>query len=355
MRKVGPRTLAAVSLDARGGGVAAASRLIWRSVHDRWGGESALLTLLNGRDALTAGRKLRFGSRAIRAQVFGGVRWILFSHLGLARVQAILPAGLQRPYGVFLHGVEVWRPLPESDKRVLRHAALRLANSAYTAQRVATLHPDIGPVLACPLALPPEREAAAAAPDVATDADGPLALMVGRMDAGEAYKGHAEAIAAWPRVLQTCPAARLVIVGKGDDAARLRALADASPAAARIAFTGFVEDAALDQLYRHASVFLMPSRGEGFGIVYLEAMAHGLPCIGSRHDAAGDVIEDGVTGFLVAQDQVAEIADRTVRLMTDPALRQRMGEAGHRRFRETFSFARFSSRLLGLIEEYLES
>jgi phosphatidyl-myo-inositol dimannoside synthase len=350
---IGPRqarVLAAVSLDGAGGGVAAVSRLLWRSMQDRWGAHAELVTALDTTGALTASRKLHFGSRAIARQLAGSARWILFSHFGLARVQALVPDRLECKYGVFLHGVEVWGDLSESDRRVLRRASLRVANSEYTATRVMSRHPDIGHVSVCPLALPPD-----ALPPTVGATRAPIVLMVGRMDAGEAYKGHAEAIQAWPRVVRACPGARLVLAGSGDDLPRLNALAAQSGVRETITFTGFLPKPDLEDLYRRASVFLMPSRGEGFGIVYLEAMAHGIPCIGSKHDAAGDVIVEGVTGFLVDQNDQAEIAGRLVALLREPDRARQMGAAGAQRVHDVFTFDRFSARITDLIERALEA
>jgi phosphatidylinositol alpha-1,6-mannosyltransferase len=335
--------------------VGAVSRLLWRAIQDRWPDESALLTLVDGRAPLTTAHKLRFGARAAILQAFGGARWVFFSHLGLARVQAKLPAHLHRPFGVFLHGIEVWKPLSEADLRVLRRASLRVANSPFTAARIHERHPGIGPVVACPLALSPEEEDGAMARPSRPAADRePIALMVGRMDPGEAYKGHAEVIDAWPQVVEACPDAQLVIAGTGADRLRLEQIARASRAAASITFTGYVDDARLANLYDRASVLVMPSRGEGFGLVYLEAMARRLPCIGSRHDAAGDVIVDGTTGFLVDQHDRSAIAHRVARLLTDPALRAAMGDAGYRRFKDSFSYARFASQVIDLMERDLD-
>jgi phosphatidylinositol alpha-1,6-mannosyltransferase len=103
------------------------------------------------------------------------------------------------------------------------------------------------------------------------------------MSADERYKGHDQILDAWPVVRSRIPDARLVIVGDGDDAPRLRAKAASLGLAASVLFTGFVTEAQLAALYQKASVFAMPSREEGFGLVYLEAMARGVPCIGSIH------------------------------------------------------------------------
>ena len=87
----------------------------------------------------------------------------------------------------------------------------------------------------------------------------------------------------------------------------------ANPAANAVVFTGYVERATLSAMYDDAAVFAMPSRGEGFGLVYLEAMAHRRACIGSVHDAAGDEIVEGVTGYLVDQRDTAMLAEQSWR------------------------------------------
>ena len=352
----GRRILATITLESHGAGVTAVSHLLWRALQDRWPSDHALLTLQEDDGTpLTWRAKARFSARLASAQVFGRARWVLFGHLGLVRAQALIPAPLRRPYGVFFHGVEVWRALSEPDRRLLRGATLRVANSSYTANRVMAMHPDIGDVQACPLSLAQaEEQAMHARGGPASPPQPPAVLMVGRLDAGEAYKGHAQMIDAWPRVLAHVPDAELVIVGSGDDRVRLEALARRLGVHERVRFLGYLDREALHQRYAAASVFALPSRGEGFGIVYLEAMAHRLPCIGSSHDAAGDVIVEGVTGFLVPQDDPRVIADRVARLLTDEPLRRQMGEAGFRRVQEEFTFARFASCLIDLIDRTLE-
>ena len=108
-------------------------------------------------------------------------------------------------------------------------------------------------------------------------------------------------------------------------------------------------DAAVRAVLRHAAVFAMPSRGEGFGLVYLQAMRAGIPCLGSRDDAAADVIVDGDTGLLVPHQDPEAIAGALARLLTDEAMRRRMGDAGRRRFESTFTYPRFRARLAGVL------
>jgi phosphatidyl-myo-inositol dimannoside synthase len=145
--------------------------------------------------------------------------------------------------------------------------------------------------------------------------------------------------------------ARLVFIGDGDDVGRLRERAAALGISAQVMFPGFASEAELIGFYRRAAVFAMPSRGEGFGLVYLEAMAHGLPCVAAVNDAAAEVIEDGETGFLVRQDDCGALTDRLIRLLTDEPLRCQMGGAGARRVQERFSYERFARTMLARLDE----
>ena len=348
--------VAAITLHPAGGGVAAVARLLWQVVQTRWGGDARLITLLAGSDGgaldSSTAERVRFGARVAMEQVTGRCPWVFYSHLSLAKVQRYVPAGRRHPYMVFLHGIEAWRPLSRFHARLLARAVLRVANSHYTADRVRQVHPEIGPVATCPLALPPPATTgglAAAAVEL-----GPHAVViVARMSAAERYKGHDALLAAWPAVRARQHEAQLVFVGGGDDEGRLRAKAAELGLAAHVLFTGFVGEAELGAIYARAAVFAMPSRGEGFGIAYLEAMAHAIPCIGSIHDAAREVIDDGVTGFLVDQADPSALADRISDLLGADARRREMGQAGRRRLEARFTIDRFAARLGELIEGVL--
>jgi phosphatidyl-myo-inositol dimannoside synthase len=353
--------LAAITLDRKGGGVAAVSRLLWRIIEDHWGSDGRLFTLVDDARPVrsldsSTGARLRFGARLARAQALRECDWLFFTHLSVAKVQSFVPARICRPYAVFLHGIEAWRPLGQELESVLKGAALRVANSAFTARRIQRMHPTIGEVLPCPLALSADKLILEqAAVELRWQLGQHAVVLVARMSASERYKGHEELIAAWPGVLARVPDARLVFVGEGDDVTRLTRQARALGIEPTVVFTDFVSESELTALYRQAAVFAMPSRGEGFGLVYLEAMAERLPCIGATDDAAGEIIVDGETGFLVRQADREALTDRLVRLLRDESLRRQMGEAGHRRLHERFTYAAFSQRVLSLIESSLET
>jgi len=159
-----------------------------------------------------------------------------------------------------------------------------------------------------------------------------------------------EATANLPRLLAELPTTRLVVAGDGDDRPRLEARAAALGLAPQVCFTGFVSEATLGELYRRAALFVMPSRGEGFGLVYLEAMRAGKPCVAARASAAAEIVADQETGLLVDPEDPADLAAALGRLLADPELARAMGERGRRRGERLFTPERFRQRLWPLLE-----
>jgi glycosyltransferase involved in cell wall biosynthesis len=114
-------------------------------------------------------------------------------------------------------------------------------------------------------------------------------------------------------------------------------------------------DRAISRLYAEATAYVMPSRYEPFGIAFLEAMAHGLPCVGTSACAMPEIIEAGVTGQLVPPDDVDALADALAELTENPDLARRMGEAGRKRVGERFTWDQVTTRMVGRIEAELRS
>ena len=148
-------------------------------------------------------------------------------------------------------------------------------------------------------------------------------------------KGQDTLIRAWPVVQAAVPDAILLLVGGGPYAGRLRRLAHGLGVAGSVIFTGPVPWLELPAYYDAGEVFAMPCRTrrhgldvEGLGIVYLEASATGLPVIGGDSGNAPDAIRDGETGYVVAGNSPAGVAERLVYLLTDPVGARAMGEKG---------------------------
>lgn len=270
----------------------------------------------------------------------------VFDLLGPARVQAYIPAPLRAPYLLPLYGIEVWRPLGWDRRRALARATVRFAISQHTLDRARPFCPDLAGTAVLPLAL--EERSPAGAADAALLArlgDG-FFLVAGRMASGERYKGHDQILEALPAV----PGARLVVAGDGDDRRRLEEKAAALGLGEAVAFTGFVNETTLAELYRRCTAFVMPSRGEGFGLVYLEAMRAGKPVLAARGSAAEEIVRDGETGVLVDPDDREELTAALTRLLAEPAAARRMGEAGRGRWQRDFGHERFRERLRPSLE-----
>lgn len=165
-------------------------------------------------------------------------------------------------------------------------------------------------------------------------------LTVSRLAASEQYKGHDRVIEAMALMRHEQPDLLYLIAGDGDDRPRLAALVNRLQLEQHVRFIGYVADAELPALYRLADVFVMPSSGEGFGIVFLQALASGVPVVAGNSDGSRDPLRDGVKGFLVDVNDTHAIASRLG--MALAAGKTAVGEAGvfHRQY-----FAAAVSRL----------
>jgi phosphatidylinositol alpha-1,6-mannosyltransferase len=349
-------------LELDGGGRALAGRLLASAsaayARDRGIGWSLLS--LGGVDGFAAqGGTRAFGGRHAavafavwRRQLAAGRVAFIYDLLGPARAQAWLPAQLRSPYLVAIYGIEVWRRLSGARSRALRHASVRLATSAHTLAGARAANRDFGPVQVLPLCLE-ERPAAGEADRALLERAGrDYLLIVGRMAATERYKGHDQLLQALQSLAaadgNVCP--RLIIAGDGDDRPRLEALAATLGLARQVLFTGFVSEATLAQLYARCAVFVMPSSGEGFGLVYLEAMRAARPCVAACASAAAEIVVDGETGLLVDPLDPDAIAAALGRLLASPELARGMGEAGRRRLELFFTPRRFRERLWPMLD-----
>lgn len=169
-------------------------------------------------------------------------------------------------------------------------------------------------------------------------------------------KGQDTLIRALPLVQRTVPRAALLLVGDGPARSRLERLAGAKGVADDVVFTGSRPWAQLPPYVAAGDVFAMPCRTrrlglevEGFGIVFVEAAASGLPAVAGRSGGAPDTLDDGRTGVVVDGRSTEEVADCLARLLLDTPLRRRLGEAGRRRADE-FRWTEVASRLQGLLD-----
>lgn len=137
-----------------------------------------------------------------------------------------------------------------------------------------------------------------------------ILLTVGRIDSCHQYKGHDRVIAALPYLVAQGHDVVYVVIGEGDDIGRLRKIAADTGVQERVRFIGAIASESLVDAYRAADLFVMPSTGEGFGIVYLEAMASGTPALGLAAGGAVDALGNGELGIIARENDLAATIDR---------------------------------------------
>lgn len=271
---------------------------------------------------------------------------VICGHLHLAPVLRLIK--LWRPgfrYQLIAHGIEVWRPYSWIERQALLHAFRILCVSAFTRgeilRRLPALEADRLVVL--PNALDPDFASPADEKPARTITNDVRILSVGRMAGHDAEKGIDSLILAMPTIRQNHPRATLRIVGTGADLPRLQQLAATQGTPDAIRFLGHVTDDELRREYAQCDVFALPSRKEGFGLVYLEAMSHGKPCLGANAGGAPEVINADV-GALVDYGDKNQIAAAIDDLVRHPRERARI--LNHA---ATFAFPVFQQRLSALL------
>jgi phosphatidylinositol alpha-1,6-mannosyltransferase len=260
---------------------------------------------------------------------------------------------------VFTHGVEIWRPLSWPRGAALRRADLVLGPSADTVQHLICEQRILpGRVRRLPWGLDPEFEARAAmsasfSPPPEFPRTGRIILTVGRWDSAEKYKGADTLITALSSVLKTAPDTSLVLVGDGNDRPRLQQLAHDLRVSEHAHFLHGLAPEQLSACYANCDVFALPSSGEGFGLVFLEAMAYGKPVIGGAHGGIPDIVEDGVTGLLVPYGNTERLAEALESLLNVPDRAKAMGGRGRERVAKAFSFEQFQAGLANILSNML--
>lgn len=269
--------------------------------------------------------------------------WIVFGHVSLSPL-ALLAKRLNRNAKTIIitYGIEVWRPVTKAQRQALLQADAVLAISDFTKDELVR-HNGVpaDKIRIFPCALDPNWDAAGAEPASRRKGGASVILSVARMSKEDRYKGIDSVIKSLPAVVSEVGRVEYRVAGQGDDVPRLRALAAGLGVERYVNFMGRVADAELREQYRQCSLFVMPSRKEGFGIVFLEAMAYGKPVVGGAHGGTPSVVKDGETGVLVDSFDVPGIARSITTLLRDGETSERFGRAGRRRLVDEFTFDKF--------------
>jgi len=177
----------------------------------------------------------------------------------------------------------------------------------------------------------------------------PYVLSVGRFIQ---RKGQRTLVRAWPLVLEACPNARLLLVGRGPLHGECVSKAKSLGLEGLVHCPGYVPDDDLAALYAGCACFALPTgesgggQVEGFGLVFTEAHAHGKPVVAGRSGGVADAVIDEQTGLLVRPDDPECIADAIVRLLNDPTFAQRLGANGRERVERELNWTAFARGIL---------
>jgi phosphatidylinositol alpha-1,6-mannosyltransferase len=280
---------------------------------------------------------------------------IFCGHLFMAPLGLALARLFKARLIVQAHGVEAWARPPRLRRLAAERADLVLAVSRDTRARVldwANIEPERIRVASNTVAEEFTPGDGDAARELLGLAEGEFVILtVGRLAASERYKGHDRVIPLLKTLNGSATVPIYLIAGAGDDRLRLETLAVHHGVSARVRFLGHVPQEMLPNLYRAAHLFILPSSGEGFGIVLLEAMACGTPAMGLAHSGALDPLCDGELGAVVEEADLLAGLQRVCRDRRAGCLESGAALAG--RVAERFGLAAFERRIGGLIEGLL--
>lgn len=283
--------------------------------------------------------------------IFSRPRFIIFSHVNFYLLGAVARS-LGIRYAVMTYGIDVW-DLNNKKKKFLSKALYIITISRFTEEKITQQSTDVDNFFI----LPPSIDGDGFYPKEKRQdliekyglKNKKIILTVARLSENEGYKGYDMVIESLPRVIERIPNTSYLLVGEGDDRLRLEKLVREKGLEDVVVFCGRVGDDLVDY-YNLCDVFVMPSKKEGFGIVFLEALACGKPVIVGSQDASREAIQEEL-GTLINPDNMEEVADTIISVLnkTTPG-----GISNGRTLREktlqTFGFPAFIKRVKLLID-----
>lgn len=271
---------------------------------------------------------------------------VIFAHINLAPIALLLYLLNPKVRIVFCtHGIEIWKELPKYTQWIMNRSTI-LTVSSFSKQQLLKYNPSLKDIRLFPNCIKMQ--------DSAIILDNPYnqnefnILSVSRLTKGEEEKGIDSIIKTIPLLIEKIPNLKYSIVGKGEDTLRLQEIAKKLHVEKYIDFLGFADD--INAYYQHCDLFSLPSKKEGFGIVYLEAMQYKKPVIAVNYGGATDVVIDGETGFLCEYDDINCLSNKIIYLFKNISNREQIGENGFNRLNENFTYKYFVTRLKELLK-----
>ncbi|HEY9637585.1 MAG TPA: glycosyltransferase [Coleofasciculaceae cyanobacterium] len=299
-----------------------------------------------------------FSLSLILGAFFKRPNFILCGHLNFAPVAFWIHRFTGIPYWILVYGVDAWWIKDKWKIKALQAADKIVSISSYTRDRLVDeqgISPNKIPLL--PVTFDASRFKINSKPDYLLKRYGleikqPIILTVCRLARADRYKGYDQIIQALPEIRRHIPNVHYILVGKGDDSPRVEQLISQLNLQECVTLTGFVPDHELGDHYNLCDVFAMPSKGEGFGIVYLEALACGKPTLGGSKDGAIDALCQGELGALVDPDDLDAITKALIQILqgTYPNSLMYQPELLREKVIDYFSIERFNKTLSELIK-----
>ena len=288
---------------------------------------------------------------------------VITTHINFTVIAQWLKYLNRTPYLTVAHGIEAWNIQKPMLRPALSAADRILCVSHYTRDRL--LHEqrlDSSKMGILANTFDTDRFHIAPKPQRLLKRYGlsneqPVILTVARLDVGEVYKGYDKILWALPKIRHHFPGVRYILVGKGSDTARIQKIIEQQGLEECVTLTGFVPDEELGDYYNLCDVFAMPSRKEGFGIVFLEALASGKPVLAGNCDGSVDALCGGKLGALINPDSIDEIATVLTQILqgtySHPLIYQ--PEILRQKVTEVFGFEHFKSTLSEYMDKLLIS
>jgi glycosyltransferase involved in cell wall biosynthesis len=308
-------------------------------------------------------RTLAFANQITSLGMWQRPNLIISTHLNFLIVAYWLKRLAGIPYWVTVYGIEAWDIERPALKKALHNADRILSISGYTRDRLLKeQNLDPAKISLLPCTFEASRFNIAPKPAYLLEKYGlkpeqPVILTVSRLAAVERYKGYAQILEALPQIRQAIPNVHYIIAGKGDDRPRIEQLIAQLGLQDCVTLAGFVPDEQLCDYYNLCDLFAMPSKREGFGIVYLEALACGKPVLGGDRDGAIDALCHGELGALVNPDNEEAIAQAIIQILnkTYPNPLLYNPEALRQKVIDVYGFERFQKTLSQYIDEFFVS
>lgn len=265
----------------------------------------------------------------------------IFAHVNLAPLAIFLK--ILKPNANILfctHGIEIWKKLSKSTEWIMNKSTV-LTVSNFSKNELLKYNPNLKDVKLFPNCIKMQ--------DTNKILNNPYnenefnILSVTRLSSSEKLKGIDTMIKTLPLLIKEIPNIKYSVIGKGEDTIRLKQIAKELNVEKYVDFLGFVDD--INAYYQHCDLFSLPSKKEGFGIVYLEAMQYKKPVIGVNFGGPTDVIKHNETGYLFNYDEINKISYSILEIYEDKIKKENLGINGYEYLMNNFTYKHYKNNL----------